>query len=47
LPPLMRSLVHEYGASIVIKMIDDGYHDPFELQQLLETWRERRQGCTY
>ena len=39
----MRMLVHEYGYVIVSAMIDDGYNDPFELFDLLDTWRSRRQ----
>jgi hypothetical protein len=44
LPPAFRVLVREYGMKIVNDMVAEGYHDPFELQQLLETWRERRQA---
>lgn len=44
LPPPMRQLVYEYGFKIVDAMIEDGYTDPFELADLLETWRERRQA---
>lgn len=44
MPSLFRALVREYGLSIVHRMINDGYHDPKELNDLLETWRERRQA---
>lgn len=43
LSPKFRSLVHEFGAQIVSRMIGDGYEDADELRDALETWRERRQ----
>jgi hypothetical protein len=43
MPKKMRALVHEYGYVIVSAMIDEGYRDPTELEDLLITWRCRRQ----
>jgi hypothetical protein len=43
MPKKMRALVHEYGYVIVNAMIDDGYNDPTALEDLLVTWRSRRQ----
>lgn len=43
MPKAMRALVREYGYVIVNAMIQEGYRDPFELADLLETWRARRQ----
>jgi hypothetical protein len=45
LRPAMRALVHEYGAVIVLEMIAEGYSDPEELRDTLETWRERRHAA--
>ena len=39
----MRALVREYGFRIVRDMIAEGCRDPFQLAELLEVWRERRQ----
>lgn len=39
----MRALVREYGYTIVNAMIKEGYRDPFQLAELLEEWRRRRQ----
>jgi hypothetical protein len=43
MPRAMRALVREYGYVIVNAMMEEGYRDPFELAELLETWRVRRQ----
>jgi hypothetical protein len=43
LAPEFRKLVHEYGAVPVSRMIGEGYDDPDELRDALETWRQRRQ----
>jgi hypothetical protein len=37
-----RKLVHEYGATIVINLINEGYSD-LRLKSILESWRRRRQ----
>lgn len=39
----MRALANEYGAVIVLAMINDGYNRPAELRRLLEIRRQRRQ----
>jgi DnaJ-domain-containing protein 1 len=44
LSPAFRDLVHEFGLVIVAAMINDGYDNPVELRQVLETWRARRQS---
>lgn len=44
MPMFMRMLVYEYGFSIVLAMINDGYDDPTELRSLLETRRQRKQA---
>jgi hypothetical protein len=41
--PPMRALVREYGYLIVQVLIADGHKDPFEMAELLEEWRRRRQ----
>jgi hypothetical protein len=41
--PKFRTLVHEYGAVIVSRMVAEGYTDPDRLRAELETWRSRRQ----
>lgn len=44
LKPSFRSLIHEFGAQIVSRMIGEGYDDAEALRDALETWRERRQN---
>lgn len=39
-----RALVHEFGFTIVDAMMNDGYDDPGELRNVLESWRDRRQA---
>ena len=41
--PELRSLVHEYGFTIVAELIDDGYRDAMTMRSVLNTWRSRRQ----
>jgi hypothetical protein len=43
LPKAFRALVREYGYTIVQALLDDGYKDPFEMAEMLTTWRCRRQ----
>jgi hypothetical protein len=43
LPKVMRALVCEYGYTIVQALLDDGYKDPFEMAEMLQEWRRRRQ----
>jgi hypothetical protein len=39
----LRALVREYGYTIVQALLDDGHKDPFEMSEMLSTWRGRRQ----
>jgi hypothetical protein len=39
----LRALANEYGAAIVLAMLNDGYDDPAELRALLELRRRRKQ----
>jgi hypothetical protein len=43
LSPDFRTLVHEFGAIIVTRMMADGYSDAKALRDALVTWRERQQ----
>jgi hypothetical protein len=43
LPKAWRALVHEFGAAIVLAMIEDGHRSAEKLRPELEAWRERRQ----
>lgn len=42
-PKAIRALVHEFGVSIVARMLDDGYTNAKELRDILRVWRDRRQ----
>jgi hypothetical protein len=44
MPAGMRTLAYEFGASIVSKMMDQGYSDPEALREILEERHERRQN---
>ena len=44
LPKPFRSLVHEYGFTMVVAMIEDGAENARNLERDLKTWRSRRQA---
>lgn len=43
LPMAFRSLIHEFGWTVVRDMRADGHHDAGKLREELEAWRGRRQ----
>jgi hypothetical protein len=43
MPKATRALVREYGYTIVKALLDDGNRDPFEMAEMLQEWRRRRQ----
>lgn len=43
LHPRMRQLVYEFGANIVLAMVDEGYTSARDLRPVLEEYHRRRQ----
>ena len=43
LSPARRKLVHEYGANIVLSLLDNGITDARSIKRHLQEWRSYRQ----